>query len=301
MVDPCRRARCPLRVQGRCAGVAAGLAPRRLRAARSTSSARRSAMRVRVVATMTEALAAGQRGRDLPGGHDLDRPRPAALPRQPAAGGDRRAGAGAAAALRYLGCAATRSASRWSSSARRRWREPLALGLRRRRRSSGWRWLPPRPTAGLDRRALARCSCAPTSRRRSAFSSTRPDAPPPPPPSPPPRRRPGSSSDRLERGVELVDERDAVRDVEADDVVVGDVVEVLHQRADAVAVRGDQHALAGADRRRERAVPERQHARDRVLQAFGERHLRRRRARRSAGRRARCAGRRRSSAGGGVS
>ena len=54
---------------------------------------------------------------------------------------------------------------------------------------------------------------------------------------------------RLQLLVELVDERDAGRDVELDDLVVADVVEILHQRAQAVAVRRDQHALAAVDRR----------------------------------------------------
>src|SRR3954451_20955291 len=40
--------------------------------------------------------------------------------------------------------------------------------------------------------------------------------------------------------VELVHQGDAGRDVETDDVVVGDAVEVLHQRPQRVAVRGDQ-------------------------------------------------------------
>src|SRR5690606_38466101 len=40
--------------------------------------------------------------------------------------------------------------------------------------------------------------------------------------------------------VELVDERDAGRDVEIRDLVVGDAVEVLHEGAQRVAVRGDE-------------------------------------------------------------
>ena len=109
------------------------------------------------------------------------------------------------------------------------------------------------------------------------------------------------AADRLELVVELVDERDAVRDVEADDLVVADAVEVLDERAHAVAVRRDEQPLAGGDRRRERRVPERQDARDGVLQALGERDLRRAPAPRSADRCARCAGRRRASGGGGTS
>ena len=54
-------------------------------------------------------------------------------------------------------------------------------------------------------------------------------------------------ADRLERGVELVDQRDAVGDVQTDDLVVGDAVQVFHQRADAVAVRR-RSARAGRTR-----------------------------------------------------
>ena len=53
----------------------------------------------------------------------------------------------------------------------------------------------------------------------------------------------------------------------------GDVVQVLHQRAQAVAVRRDQHLLAAPDGRRDGLVPERQEARHRVLQALGERQF----------------------------
>ena len=77
----------------------------------------------------------------------------------------------------------------------------------------------------------------------------------------------------LELLVELVDERDARRDVQLDDLLLADAVEVLHERAQAVAVRGDEHALIVVDRRRDRLVPVRQEARDRVLQRFGERQL----------------------------
>jgi hypothetical protein len=104
---------------------------------------------------------------------------------------------------------------------------------------------------------------------------------------------------RLQVRVQFVDQRDAVGDVQADDVGVADAVEVLHQRADAVAVRGDHEALAAGWPARA-LVPARQHARHGVLQALGQRHLLGR-ERRSAGRRAGRAGRPGSSAGGGVS
>ena len=49
---------------------------------------------------------------------------------------------------------------------------------------------------------------------------------------------------RLQVRVEFVHQRDARRDVQPDDLLVGHVVEILHERAQAVAVRRDQHLLA---------------------------------------------------------
>ena len=59
---------------------------------------------------------------------------------------------------------------------------------------------------------------------------------------------------------------------------VRDVVEVLHQRAQRIAVRGNQHPLSLRDRRRDRVVPIREEAGHRVFQRFGERQFRRRQA-----------------------
>ena len=53
--------------------------------------------------------------------------------------------------------------------------------------------------------------------------------------------------ERLQRPevlAQLVDERLAGGDVELDDVVVGDAVEVLHHRPEAVAVGADEHGAA---------------------------------------------------------
>src|SRR5690606_19029406 len=47
--------------------------------------------------------------------------------------------------------------------------------------------------------------------------------------------------------VELVDERDTGGDVEIRDLVVGDAVEVLHEGAQRIAVRGHEHRLAGRE------------------------------------------------------
>ena len=52
-----------------------------------------------------------------------------------------------------------------------------------------------------------------------------------------------------------------------------DVVEILDQRAQAVAVRGDQHAPAAADVGAIVLVPVGQEARDGVLQRLGQRQL----------------------------
>jgi hypothetical protein len=73
-------------------------------------------------------------------------------------------------------------------------------------------------------------------------------------------------TDRLQLIVQLVDERDPRRNVQLHDVLLADVVQILHERTQAVAVRGDEHALAARDRRRDRVVPVGQEARDRVLE-----------------------------------
>ena len=64
------------------------------------------------------------------------------------------------------------------------------------------------------------------------------------PPGRPARARGRLLLERAELVVELVDERHAGRDVELGDVVVGDAVEVLHERPQAVAVGGDEHRRA---------------------------------------------------------
>jgi hypothetical protein len=79
----------------------------------------------------------------------------------------------------------------------------------------------------------------------------------------------------LERGevvVELVDDGLAGRDLEAGDVGVGDAREVLHQRAERIAVSGDEHGLAGAQGRGDRGLVIGQDAGDGVLEALGRRN-----------------------------
>src|SRR6266850_2136672 len=76
------------------------------------------------------------------------------------------------------------------------------------------------------------------------------------------------ASPRAQVVLERVHERDAGRDVEPDDGVVGDAVEILHEGPEAVAVGGDEDLVARADPRRDRLVPVRQEAFDRVLEAL---------------------------------
>ena len=52
---------------------------------------------------------------------------------------------------------------------------------------------------------------------------------------------------RPQVGIELVDKRNARRNVQSHDGIVRNVVEILHERSKAVPVRGNQHSLAGAD------------------------------------------------------
>ena len=86
------------------------------------------------------------------------------------------------------------------------------------------------------------------------------------------KRRPSLRvSDRHEVVVKCVHERNASRDVELGDGVVGDAVEVLDQRAQGVAVRGNQHLLVGPDGRCDLVVPSWHEARDGILEALGQR------------------------------
>ena len=137
-------------------------------------------------------------------------------------------------------------------------------------------FLPPRASAGVDRRALAELlrqdiagalGVAPVLARPALRRDRCRGA----------RGRLGVAqvvaANRLQRRIELVDEGNAVRDVEADDLLVADAVQVLDEGAHAVAVRRDEQPLAARDGRRELLVPERQDARDGVLEALGERDL----------------------------
>ena len=201
--DPRRRSPRALRLQGRCQGVAAGGAAGRL----GRDALPRARTKARCAARRPCGRGGAERGpggRDLPRGNDVDRPRPVALPRQPAAGGDRHGDAGAAGGAALLG-----SGQRGQRRGRVRRRDQpacAASGRRRAAKASGF-------ASCSCRRVLRRTStgassprcCVPTSPARSASIRTlrrrraprvagcSPGSPPRPPPSPPPRRRRGSS------------------------------------------------------------------------------------------------------------
>lgn len=80
--------------------------------------------------------------------------------------------------------------------------------------------------------------------------------------------------DRLEVVVQFVNQWNAGWNVELEDLLLGEVVEILHKRAEAVAVGGDDHPLAGLHGRGDFFMPEREEALDGVLQALGEGQLR---------------------------
>src|SRR5690348_2094978 len=80
---------------------------------------------------------------------------------------------------------------------------------------------------------------------------------------------PAAGQLRPEIGVQLVDERDAGRDVELGDLLVPDPVQVLDQRAQRIAVRDDQGGAPGGQVGDQRVVPVGQHALQHVLEALG--------------------------------
>mmetsp|Transcript_27249 Transcript_27249/g.64328 ORF Transcript_27249/g.64328 Transcript_27249/m.64328 type:complete len:284 (+) Transcript_27249:95-946(+) len=81
--------------------------------------------------------------------------------------------------------------------------------------------------------------------------------------------------DRLHRRlVQLIHQRHRGRDVELGDHILGDVVEMLDQRAERVAVRRDQQLLSLLDLRHEGVVPQRHEALDNVRERLRQRELR---------------------------
>jgi hypothetical protein len=79
--------------------------------------------------------------------------------------------------------------------------------------------------------------------------------------------------DRSQFGVQFIHERYAGRDVQVHDVVIADLVEVLHQGPQAVAVGGDEHSPDGKDGRYNHLMPVRQEAGHGVFQALGAREF----------------------------
>ena len=80
-------------------------------------------------------------------------------------------------------------------------------------------------------------------------------------------------ANRLEVFVELVNQWNAIGNVDADDVIVRNVVQVLDQCADRVAVRCQHDALSCLDGRGNRFIPKGNYTVYRVFQAFCERDL----------------------------
>ena len=66
--------------------------------------------------------------------------------------------------------------------------------------------------------------------------------------------------------VELIDERDTRRNIQLDDLSVRQIVQILHQRAEAVSVRGDEDVFPGLDIRGDRRLPVRNKACDSIFQ-----------------------------------
>ena len=111
--------------------------------------------------------------------------------------------------------------------------------------------------------------------------------------------------DRPHPPVELVEERDAGRQVELGDLRVGDLVEVLHEGTQRVSVRRDEYELPGEEIGDDRVVPVGEHADDHVLRGTRSSEAHQAECRRNAGRalppgrtwgRVAAAGRRRSGA-----
>src|SRR5690349_18841160 len=79
--------------------------------------------------------------------------------------------------------------------------------------------------------------------------------------------------ERLQIAVQFVHQRHSSGNVQFHDLALRNVVQVLHQRAQAVAVRRDQHLLPAADGRRNGVVPQRQKTGYRVFEALGQREF----------------------------
>src|SRR5664280_2004083 len=85
--------------------------------------------------------------------------------------------------------------------------------------------------------------------------------------------------DLPERSVERVDERNTRRDVQLWDLVIRNAVEMLHERAQAVAMSRDEHLLSAREARDDRVVPVREEAVHDDREALGGREDLRRKTR----------------------
>ena len=73
--------------------------------------------------------------------------------------------------------------------------------------------------------------------------------------------------------IQLVQQWRACRQIELGDFCIADAVQVFDQRAQAVAVRGHEHALAAYESARDRTLPIREQALERILQGLRARNL----------------------------
>ena len=71
--------------------------------------------------------------------------------------------------------------------------------------------------------------------------------------------------------IQFIDKRDAGRNIQLEDLLLGEVVEVFYEGAEAVAVGGDDDAFSGFHGRRDLFMPEGEEAVDGVFEALGER------------------------------
>jgi sulfur carrier protein ThiS len=77
--------------------------------------------------------------------------------------------------------------------------------------------------------------------------------------------------DGLQVLIQLIDERNTRRDVEVSDGFVGDVVEILDQGTERIAVSGNEHLLASLDIRNNDVIVIRNDTGNGILQGFMQR------------------------------
>src|SRR5690606_15600136 len=75
--------------------------------------------------------------------------------------------------------------------------------------------------------------------------------------------------DWLEVVIQLIDQRNAGRDVQTSNVFIADAIQMLDQRTQRVAVGGDHHGLACRQISLDVVLPVRKHAVQYILEALG--------------------------------